>query len=150
MTTEAKRLLAAFIAGLLFALGLAVSGMTDPGKVIGFLDVAGAWDPSLAFVMGGAIGVHFFAVRWAKSAKSPIFGGEFALPTDTTVNRRLLVGAAIFGAGWGAAGYCPGPALVGALGLSGTTWLFLLSMITAIWLVRLDSRRGADALMMRL
>lgn len=145
-----KRLAAAFVAGLLFAVGLAVSGMTDPAKVLGFLDVAGAWDPSLAFVMVGAIGVHFFAARWAKSVKSPVLGGRFAIPAETAINRQLLVGAALFGVGWGMAGYCPGPALVGAVGLSGTTWLFLLSMITAIWLVRLDFRRGADAFLSRL
>ncbi|MBX3227443.1 MAG: YeeE/YedE family protein [Labilithrix sp.] len=140
-----RRLVAAFVAGAVFAVGLAISGMTDPAKVLGFLDVTGAWDPSLALVMAGAVGVHFFAARWAKSLKSPILGGNFDLPKDGAIDRRLVGGAALFGLGWGAAGYCPGPAVVASVGLAPTTCLFLLSMITAIWLVRLGARRGAGA-----
>ena len=130
-----KRLVAAGAAGVIFAFGLALSGMTDPGKVIGFLDVAGAWDPSLAFVMMGAIGTHFFVARWAKTAKAPVLGGEFDLPTKTEIDGRLLGGAALFGLGWGASGYCPGPAIVSAASLAPTTCLFLITMVatTAIY-----------------
>ncbi len=95
--------------GALFALGLALSGMTDPGKVLGFLDVAGAWDPSLAFVMGGAVGVHFLWLRLGRARPAVVAG---SLPAAQGVDARLVVGAALFGVGWGMSGYCPGPALV--------------------------------------
>lgn len=98
----------AFAAGVLFAIGLAISGMTQPTKVLGFLDVAGTWDPSLAFVMMGAIGVHFFAVRIAKKRPS------MSWPEKSTIDAPLAVGAAIFGVGWGLGGFCPGPALASA------------------------------------
>ena len=104
--------LAAFAAGLVFGLGLILSGMTDPGKVIGFLDLAGNWDPSLAFVMGGAILVGFFAFRFAGGRARTFLGGAMRLPTDRDIDRRLVAGAAVFGVGWGLAGFCPGPALV--------------------------------------
>jgi uncharacterized membrane protein YedE/YeeE len=124
-----KRLGTAFIAGLVFALGLALSGMTNPGKVIGFLDLAGAWDPSLAFVMAGAIAVHVAVARWSVKARRPLFDDRFYLPPATAIDRPLIGGAMLFGIGWGIAGYCPGPALVGAVGLAPTTWLFLLAML---------------------
>ena len=101
----------AFVSGLLFAVGLAVSGMTQPAKVIGFLDIAGAWDASLAFVMIGALAVHLIAYRIAARAKAPLFAKAFELPTATALDRRLILGSAIFGVGWGLAGYCPGPVL---------------------------------------
>ena len=127
-----KRLAVAAAAGAVFALGLALSGMTNPAKVIGFLDVTGAWDPSLAFVMGGAIGAHVFVARWAMKAKAPLLGGDFDLPASQVVNGRLLGGAALFGVGWGASGYCPGPAIVGAASLAPTTCLFAVTMIVTI------------------
>ena len=101
-----------FVVGLLFGWGLLLSGMTDPGKVLGFLDLAGAWDPSLAFVMGGAIAVGFFAFGAAKKRTSNFFGGALHLPTSTDLDKRLVIGALLFGAGWGLAGFCPGPAIV--------------------------------------
>ena len=127
-----KRLIVAALAGVLFALGLALSGMTNPAKVIGFLDVTGDWDPSLAFVMAGAIGAHFFVARWAMKAKAPLLGGDFDVPTSQVVDRRLIAGAALFGLGWGASGYCPGPAIVGAASLAPTTCLFLIAMVATI------------------
>ena len=130
------RLLAAAAAGALFALGLALSGMTDPAKVIGFLDVTGAWDPSLAFVMAGAIGAHAFVARWAKTAKAPLLGGDFHVPKSQVVDRRLLGGAALFGLGWGASGYCPGPAIASAASLAPTTCLFLATMVATIAVYR--------------
>ena len=104
--------LSAFIVGLLFGLGLILSGMTDPGKVQGFLDLFGNWDPSLAFVMGGAIAVAFFAYALAKQRTRSFLGGAMHLPKATSIDKRLVIGSLTFGAGWGLAGFCPGPGLV--------------------------------------
>src|SRR5262245_52978645 len=104
--------LIAFSSGALFAVGLVISGMTQPAKVIGFLDFAGAWDASLAFVMVGALAVHLVAYRIVARRTAPVFANAFEIPTATAVDRRLVWGAAIFGVGWGLAGYCPGPVLV--------------------------------------
>ena len=108
--------LSALLSGLVFGLGLIVSGMANPAKVLGFLDLAGAWDPSLAFVMGGAILVGFFAFLIAKKRTRSFIGAEMKLPTTSSIDNRLLTGSALFGAGWGVAGFCPGPGLV-ALGM---------------------------------
>ncbi len=101
-----------FVVGLLFGMGLLLSGMTDPGKVLGFLDVFGAWDPSLAFVMGGAIAVGFFAFALAAKRTRAFLGGAMHLPTSNDIDHRLVLGAVTFGVGWGLAGFCPGPGLV--------------------------------------
>ena len=106
-----KNTMVAFVAGLVFGLGLMVAGMTQPAKVIAFLDVTGDWDPSLAFVMVGAIAVHFVAYQLVPRIGSPLGASTFAIPTNTRVDRRLLMGAVLFGLGWGLGGYCPGPAL---------------------------------------
>lgn len=108
--------LSALLSGLVFGLGLIVSGMANPAKVLGFLDLAGAWDPSLALVMGGAIAVGFFAFLIAKNRTRSFIGAEMKLPTASAIDNRLLAGSALFGAGWGIAGFCPGPGLV-ALGM---------------------------------
>jgi uncharacterized membrane protein YedE/YeeE len=125
-----------FALGVVFAVGLGVSGMTDPRKVIGFLDVTGAWDPSLAFVMAGAIGVHFWFARWALRAPRPLWAPGFILATQTTIDAPLVAGAAIFGLGWGVGGYCPGPAVVAAGGGSVFALLFLASMLVGIAIYR--------------
>lgn len=104
--------LGAFLAGLVFGVGLIVSGMTDPGKVIGFLDIAGNWDPSLAFVMGGAVLVGFFAFSFAGRRGRSFLGGAMELPQRRDIDARLVGGSVVFGIGWGLAGFCPGPALV--------------------------------------
>jgi uncharacterized membrane protein YedE/YeeE len=104
--------LGAFVAGLVFGIGLIVSGMTDPGKVIGFLDIAGNWDPSLAFVMAGAILVGFFAFMLAQRRTRSFLGGAMELPRRRDIDARLVAGSVVFGIGWGLAGFCPGPALV--------------------------------------
>jgi uncharacterized membrane protein YedE/YeeE len=106
------QMLVTYLAGLIFGVGLCISGMNRPEKVLGFLDIAGLWDPSLAFVMAGAIGVAFFAFRLAATRARAWLGDPMRLPTSTTVDRRLLAGSAIFGLGWGLAGVCPGPAIV--------------------------------------
>jgi uncharacterized membrane protein YedE/YeeE len=102
----------AFASGTIFGLGLILSGMTDPGKVIGFLDVFGTWDPSLAFVMAGAIFVGFFAFMLAHRRAKSFLGGAMHLPRTSDIDNRLVAGSLVFGIGWGLAGFCPGPALV--------------------------------------
>ncbi len=126
-----KAVLAA-LAGIFFGLGLGISGMTQPTKVIGFLDVTGAWDPSLACVMIGAIGVHCVGVRLARRRGAPIFGEGFIWPSRTTLDRPLLAGAAIFGVGWGLGGFCPGPALVGAASGSASAVAFSCAMVVGM------------------
>jgi hypothetical protein len=111
-----KALLAAFGAGSLVAVGLAISGMTKPSKVVGFLDVAGPWDPSLVLVMAAAVAVTFVAYRLILRRASPIFDMKFHLPTRKDIDRRLVLGAALFGVGWGLGGFCPGPGLVAGAG----------------------------------
>jgi len=105
-----------FLAGLIFGLGLIVSGMANPAKVLGFLDLTGAWDPSLALVMAGAIGVSFIAFLFAKNRTRSLLGADMKLPTGSKIDRRLVIGSTLFGIGWGVAGFCPGPGLV-ALGM---------------------------------
>lgn len=126
MTTVMKTRLLSLAAGFLFALGLVVSGMTQPDKVIAFLDFTGAWDPSLAFVMVGAIGVYLAVHRvLVLRRQRPVFAERFSIPETSAVNAPLIGGAALFGIGWGLSGFCPGPALV-SLG-AGTT--------AALWFV---------------
>ena len=111
MTHAGAKNASALAAGLLFGLGLAISQMVNPEKVLDFLDVSGNWDPSLALVMAGAVGVAMLAFRFVLKRKQPLFDDEFHLPRLTKVDRRLLVGSAIFGLGWGIGGYCPGPGI---------------------------------------
>jgi uncharacterized membrane protein YedE/YeeE len=105
----------ALVTGLLFALGLGLGGMTQPAKVVGFLDIAGGWDPSLAYVMAGALLVHGSLVGLVLRRKTPVFASRFALPTRTDLDTSLFAGAVVFGVGWGLVGFCPGPAIT-ALG----------------------------------
>lgn len=107
------RILAGLLAGLLFGVGLSLSGMINPAKVIGFLDIAGAWDPSLAFVMLGAVGVTAIGYKVTLRRGAPLLEPGFSLPSRRDLDAPLLIGAALFGAGWGLAGYCPGPAIAG-------------------------------------
>ena len=105
-------ILTSLLAGLVFGLGLIVSGMANPAKVLGFLDLGGAWDPSLALVMAGAIAVGFVGFLFAKKRTVSLIGAEMKLPTARQIDRRLVIGSAVFGIGWGIAGLCPGPGLV--------------------------------------
>ena len=123
-------------AGLLFGVGLGVSGMTRPDKVLGFLDVTGAWDPTLVFVMGGAVGVHFWAYRLVRHWSAPRYAERFVLPSSTRVDLRLCLGAALFGIGWGLGGYCPGPALVSLVSAQPSVLVFVLAMLAGMWLAR--------------
>lgn len=131
-----------FVTGLLFGLGLMLSGMADPAKVLGFLDLAGAWDPSLAFVMAGAIGVGVVAFALARRRRISLLGLAMQLPTATGITPRLLLGSALFGIGWGVAGFCPGPALV-ALGMGeGKAIGFVLAMLAGMGVFEwLEARR---------
>lgn len=118
-----------FAVGLMFGVGLMASGMTDPGKVIGFLDLFGAWDPSLALVMGGAVVVGFFAFSLAKKRTSTFLGGVLRFPTNTQMDKPLLIGSLMFGAGWGLGGFCPGPALVSMADGQPKAMLFVTAML---------------------
>ncbi|EHK52521.1 YeeE/YedE family protein [Allomesorhizobium alhagi] len=123
--------------GFLFGAGLVISGMADPAKVLNFLDLFGTWDPSLAFVMGGAVIVAFVGYRLVLARDKPIIGGTFHLPTRNDIDARVIAGPAIFGIGWGLGGFCPGPAL-SALGLGAPgTLAFLPAMILGMWGARL-------------
>jgi uncharacterized membrane protein YedE/YeeE len=130
-----------FIVGLLFGLGLMVSGMTDPSKVIGFLDLFGAWDPSLAFVMGGAIAVGFFAFAIAKQRTTNFLGGALHLPKATQIDHYLIIGNLMFGAGWGLSGFCPGPALVSMATGQDKALVFVLSMIFGMIMYKFIQRK---------
>lgn len=120
--------IAALVSGLLFGAGLVLAGMTSPSKVTAFLDLFGRWDPSLAFVMIGAIGVHALLLRPILRLRNPLFSSSFHLPQKTSIDSRLLAGAALFGVGWGLGGVCPGPGLVDAASGSGYALVFVAAM----------------------
>jgi uncharacterized membrane protein YedE/YeeE len=126
------RLLIALVSGLVFGLGLILSGMTDPAKIKGFLDLFGRWDPSLALVMAGAIAVGVFAFAAARRRTRSWTGDAMEIPTSIVVDGRLIGGGVLFGIGWGIAGFCPGPALV-ALGSGlGAAWIFVIAMLVGM------------------
>ncbi|MDQ0509861.1 DUF6691 family protein [Ancylobacter amanitiformis] len=129
--------------GLLFGLGLVLSGMSDPAKVLNFLDLAGSFDPSLAFVMGGAVLVAFLGYRLTLTRERPLLAPRFQLPTRRDIDARLIIGPALFGIGWGLGGFCPGPAFT-ALGLGEAgTLVFVPAMLAGMWAARaLAERRG--------
>jgi uncharacterized membrane protein YedE/YeeE len=141
--------LSAFATGLVFGIGLLLSGMTDPGKVIGFLDVAGSWDPSLAFVMAGAILVGFFAFALAGRRARSFFGGAMRLSQSRKIDGRLIGGSLVFGVGWGLAGFCPGPALVSLGSGVDKAAVFVAAMLGGMALYyaleRLSGIRGSTA-----
>ena len=136
-----KQRISEFLVGLMFGVGLLLSGMTDPGKVLGFLDFFGAWDPSLALVMGGAVVVGFFAFALAKKRTVNFFGGAMQLPATEAIDKRLLIGAVLFGAGWGLAGFCPGPALVSLGSGEAKAALFVAGMIAGMIVCEIFDRR---------
>lgn len=135
------------VLGLIFGVGLVISGMSDPAKVLNFLDLAGAWDPSLAFVMGGAVIVTFFGYKLVLKRDRPVVGTRFRLPTRTELEPRIFAGPAIFGFGWGLSGFCPGPALT-AIGLAAPgTLVFVPAMIIGMWLARLVGEHPTEPAM---
>ena len=129
-----------FLVGLLFGLGLILSGMTDPGKVLGFLDISGMWDPSLALVMAGAIAVGFFAFAIAKKRTVNFLGGALQLPKSNQIDKPLVIGAMLFGAGWGLAGFCPGPGLVSLASGNLKGAVFVALMLVGMQLFELFNR----------
>ncbi|POZ63085.1 DUF6691 family protein [Chromobacterium alticapitis] len=137
-----KRIASAALAGLIFGLGLIVAGMANPAKVLGFLDIGGRWDPSLALVMAGAITAALPAFAWAKRRQRSLLGETMLLPTARRADRRLIIGSLIFGMGWGLAGICPGPALVLAGSGLADGLLFLAAMLAGMALYRAWDARG--------
>jgi uncharacterized membrane protein YedE/YeeE len=125
-----------FAIGLLFGLGLVVSGMVDPAKVQNFLDIFGTWDPSLAFVLAAAVAVAFAGYRLAWRNERPMLDDTFHFPETTAIDRRLVFGAAVFGIGWGLGGYCPGPAFTGLSLFAPGTTTFVPAMLVGMWLAR--------------
>jgi uncharacterized protein len=125
-----------FLCALVFGFGLAISGMIDPAKVRGFLDVTGQWDPTLAFVMGGALGVTALGYAWLRKRGVTLDGVRMAWPTARGVDKKLIAGAALFGIGWGIAGYCPGPAIGSLAFLSVDVFAFVLAMLVGMWITR--------------
>jgi uncharacterized membrane protein YedE/YeeE len=141
-SSRPSSLVAAFVAGAVFAVGLVLAGMTDPAKVIAFLDVGGAWDPQLAFVMAGAIAAHVGGL-WLTSRRTvPLFAADFSAPTREDISLPLLLGAAVFGIGWGLVGYCPGPALA-SLGSGTDSALVFVAAATAGMLAQHAAARTA-------
>lgn len=137
--------LAALVSGTLFGLGLAVSGMTDPQRILGFLDVFGDFNPALLFVLGGAVGTTMLLFRFVLRRPTPVFAERFQISDLRSIDRSLLIGAALFGIGWGLAGYCPGPALVGLGVLSPEALWFVPAMVAGMLLHKLISRRNVGA-----
>jgi len=134
-------LLSVFVSGLLFGLGLTVAAMVNPAKVIGFLDLAGNWDPSLALVMGGGLAVTLPAFQLILKRDRPLLESRFYLPTSKDLDRKLIGGAMLFGVGWGLAGLCPGPALTSLVTLNGSVWLFVAAMVGGMFFHRLVLER---------
>ena len=141
-STDALPLLLALLSGTLFGLGLAVSGMVNPAKVLAFLDVAGNWDPTLAMVMLGALAVTAPAFRVVLKGGGPWFATRFSLPTKTDLEPRLVLGAALFGIGWGLAGFCPGPAITALVTGRGAIVLFVVAMLAGILIYEAFERRA--------
>ena len=137
------RILTSLLAGLVFGIGLIISGMTNPAKVLGFLDLTGLWDPSLALVMGGAIAVGVLAFGIARKCSKSLLGDPMRLPSATQVDRRLLLGALAFGVGWGLAGYCPGPALASLATGGVKPAIFTVAMVAGMVIYELLERASA-------
>ena len=142
--------LASFLCGLIFGFGLLLSGMTQPAKVLGFLDVLGRWDPTLAFVMAGALAVSSAGYALARRSSRPVLASQYLWPTRPDINRPLVLGATLFGIGWGLIGLCPGPALVNLASLSPRVVIFVIAMIAGMaahywWQSRVPSATGETA-----
>ena len=130
-----------FLVGLIFSIGLCLSGMTQPSKVVGFLDIAGNWDPSLALVMFGAVATYFVGQRFVLKRDNPVLAKSYGLPTRVDIDGRLLAGSAMFGVGWGLAGFCPGPALASLVTFEPAIFIFVISMTLGMYIYgTLDSR----------
>jgi uncharacterized membrane protein YedE/YeeE len=136
--------LAAFVAGVIFAIGLAIGGMTKPAKVAGFLDFTGDWDPSLMFVMGGAVMTHAMLYRLIRKRPTPLFSAAFSVPTRKDIDARLLGGAALFGIGWGLSGFCPGPAITSLASGQMSVLIFVTAMLGGMALYSVSVKREGN------
>ncbi|MDZ4083144.1 MAG: YeeE/YedE family protein [Bdellovibrionales bacterium] len=132
---------AALAVGFIFAVGLGISGMTKPSKVVGFLDLFGNWDPSLMFVMAGAIGVHFVTYKIIRKRATPLLVPNWQVPTKTELTPALVIGAVLFGVGWGLGGFCPGPAMTSLASLQAKPVIFVISMLVGMYLFKLVDRK---------
>jgi uncharacterized protein len=128
--------IASLVTGTIFGAGLALSDMINPARVLAFLDLAGQWDPSLAFVMGGAIVPMVIAYAVSRRMRTPLFDKSFFIPENRLMDSRLLIGAALFGIGWGMVGFCPGPAIAGLVMGAWQPWLFVAAMLGGMWIHR--------------
>jgi uncharacterized membrane protein YedE/YeeE len=137
------QILVALLSGVIFGAGLAVSGMVNPAKVLNFFDIAGTWDPSLFFVMAGALMVTMIGYRLAWQRRSPVFATQFHLPSANRIDARLIGGAALFGLGWGLSGFCPGPAVASLTTLSIEPVVFIVAMLAGMLATRLPALRPA-------
>ena len=133
---KAGKLISALASGIVFGLGMAVSGMTNTDRIQAFLDIAGQWDPTLAFVMGGGLLVTFIGYKFVLKNPAPLFADTFAVPTRTDIDKALLIGAIMFGTGWGIVGYCPGPAIAGLSYGYSSTLLFVPVMVLGLLLAK--------------
>lgn len=136
-----KNGLAALVVGFIFAIGLGLSGMTQPQKVVGFLNLFGDWDPSLIFVMGGAIAVHFVTYRLIRKRTTPLLAPKWQVPTKTEITPALVIGSIIFGVGWGLAGFCPGPAITSLASFELRPLIFVVSMLVGMFLFKLLDKK---------
>ncbi len=135
------RNLLALLTGLIFGMGLSLSEMINPDRVLGFLDILGAWNPALAFVLGGAVLTSMICFHFILKQPHPLLDKQFYMPTKTQIDRPLIVGAVLFGMGWGLYGYCPGPALAALVYLEPSTFIFVAAMIAGLFLARLWTAR---------
>ena len=136
-----KNGLAALVVGFIFAIGLGISGMTQPQKVVGFLDLFGNWDPSLIFVMAGAIIVHFATYNLIRKRKSPVLSTDWHVPNKKEITPALVIGSVLFGIGWGLGGFCPGPAVVSLASFEVKPFIFVISMLVGMFLFRLLDKK---------
>jgi len=141
-----SRSVSAFFAGLLFGIGLLVSQMTNPSKVIGFLDVTGQWDPSLALVMAGAVLIFGAAYRLSRRRSKPILADSFVEPTQREITGSLVLGSSLFGVGWGLSGFCPGPAITSSGFGDSRVWVFVAAMLAAMFIYHLRQPKPIDSM----
>jgi len=136
-----KNSLAALVVGFIFAMGLGFSGMTQPQKVVGFLDLFGKWDPSLIFVMIGAIAVHLVTYKLTRKLHKPLLESLWYVPTKTEITPSLVVGSVLFGIGWGLGGFCPGPAVTSLASFEARPFIFVMSMVAGMYLFKLIDKK---------
>lgn len=136
-----KNKLAALVVGFIFALGLGVSGMTQPQKVVGFLDLFGNWDPSLIFVMAGSIIVHFITYKFIRKRNSPLLSAKWHVPTKKDITLSLVLGSFLFGIGWGLGGFCPGPAVTSLASFEQKPFLFVISMLVGMYVFKFMDKK---------